>query len=414
MKEMELYIHIPFCERKCLYCDFLSGVSVDETKKRYAKKVCEEIRYAGTRLSDTKISTIFIGGGTPNCIDPNDIKRIMETVFDTFPVDEDAEITMECNPGITYASGMTSGEALAIYRAASIDRLSIGLQSALQEELELLGRIHTLDDFLSYYDAARRAGFSEINIDVMTGLPGQTIEKLAQTLQIVTALSPQHISAYSLMIEKGTPFYDSYGFDLVRQESGMKPVFLPTEDEVLSMTDFLEETLASYGYEQYEISNFAKNGNECRHNVGYWTRVPYLGVGIGAASLLCTGAEKPYEARFEIRTANIRDLSEYLHLDFQNPDFANAPGGIFSPAWESREALSKRDAIAEFMFLGLRMTKGVTRTAFEDAFGVTIESVYGEVLRRLQMQHLLKISGGRISLTKQGERISNRVMGEFL
>jgi oxygen-independent coproporphyrinogen-3 oxidase len=389
MKELELYIHIPFCIKKCLYCDFLSFPCNEETQEAYVQALVREIRYYGARCGDYQVSTVYIGGGTPSWLRENLMAQILQAVRLSFQIAADAEISIECNPGTITA------QKFADYRQMGINRLSIGLQSANDDELKLLGRIHTYDQFLKTYELARKSGFDNINIDLMNSLPGQTAEVLFHSLQQVIRLKPEHISAYSLIIEKGTPFYDKYKFDAVKQQAGMKTVALPSEDEVYQMTKMTEQVLKEAGYMQYEISNFARPGFACRHNIGYWKRVSYLGLGLGAASLM-----------ENVRYTNTRELYDYI-------------AGTKLPDMEQQlriqaEEIARKGQMEEFMFLGLRMTEGISRGEFEQAFGVGIEAVYGDVINRLQGEELLIKRAGRIFLTERGLDLSNYVLAQFL
>ncbi len=398
---MELYIHIPFCVRKCLYCDFLSGAYDKDVRDRYTNKICEEIEYYGRGMKDASLSSVYIGGGTPSWLEVSSMDRILETVYDSFRVEDDAEITLECNPGTAVK------DAFKNYRDMGINRLSIGLQSANDDELKLLGRIHDFNQFLRTYEYAREAGFFDISVDIMTGLPYQDKRKLYYTLMKVGQLKPEHVSAYSLMIEEGTPFYDTYNFDSVKQQAGMPTEMLPNEDQNYGLTKLTEQFLEEHGYLKYEISNFAKEGFEGKHNTGYWKRVPYLGVGIGAASFLKRKTDVGTE---EIRTKNISDMEMYLKTSFEG----TYEEGVNSSAWEEPDILTRKDAMAEFMYLGLRMTEGITRDEFEDAFHVTIESIYGPVIKNAVADGLMTMSGGRIALTETGMDVSNRVLAGFL
>ncbi len=390
---MELYIHIPFCMKKCDYCDFLSGSYDADVRRTYTKAICQEIDYFGKRLKDETIDTIFIGGGTPSWLETKWMTMIMEQVFQSFTIAEDAEITMECNPGTISKSAFLS------YRSWGLNRLSIGLQSANDDELALLGRIHTFDRFLKTFEEARNSGIYNINIDIMTGLPGQTPKMLYQTLQKVLRLRPEHISAYALSIEEGTPFYDRYQADVVKRESGLPTEFLPNEDEAYYLSKMAQQVLTDHGFLRYEISNYAKAGMECRHNIGYWTRVPYLGVGLGASSLLNGW-----------RYTNDRDMESYL-LHCGNIE-KDKDGD--SPLWETAIELTRKDEIEEFMYLGLRMTEGIKRSDFEECFGQPIDSYYKKILDDLKKQELLATKGGRIFLTDRGMDLSNIVLAEFL
>ena len=385
-KTMELYIHIPFCVKKCQYCDFLSFAADEATQAAYVEALLREIAYYGPHCSDYLVSTVYIGGGTPSWLTEEWMAQIMSAVRRSFRLASDAEISIECNPGTV------TDHKFAGYRNAGINRISIGLQSAVDEELKILGRIHTFDQFLKTYELARKNGFDNVNVDIMSSLPGQTAESFARTLQQLLWLKPEHISAYSLIIEKGTPFYDLYKFDAVKQQAGMQTVALPTEDEVYRMTKLTEQVLAEAGYVHYEVSNFAKPGYACRHNIGYWERENYLGLGLGAASLL--GKE---------RFSNTSDMQEYLKN-------SSAPEKIR----KNRELLTREDEMAEFMFLGLRMTQGVSKKEFQEYFGTAIENIYGEVLKKYKKQGLLLEESGRIFLSREGVHVSNAVMADFL
>ena len=392
-KELELYIHIPFCVKKCDYCDFLSFPADNRTQRRYVDAVQKEIIYYGALYPDRKITTIFIGGGTPSWLDEEEIVRILHTVREAFAVEHDAEITIECNPGTATA------HKLVRYREAGINRISIGLQSAHHEELALLGRIHTWEQFLKTYDLARKAGFSNINVDLMSALPGQTLETFSDTLKKVLALKPEHLSAYSLMIEEGTPFYERYREDEKHREAGEPTELLPDEEQEYAVTKLTQRVLMEAGYHWYEVSNFAKPGYECRHNIGYWKRADYLGIGIGAASLIDN-----------VRYANVRDLEEYCKECESLWEELNIRKTLCS----STEPVTREEQMEEFMFLGLRMTEGVSRAEFEQHFGTTIEAVYGDVLRQLQKEGLLVKQEGRICLTERGMDVNNYVVEQFM
>lgn len=406
---LELYIHTPFCVKKCAYCDFLSFPADTNTQIQYVHALLNEIRFYGERMGGYQVSTIYIGGGTPSWLEPELLVAIMDQVYKSFHVREDAEVSIECNPGtVTTAK-------LEAYRRAGINRLSIGLQSANNEELKMLGRIHTYEQFLKTYELARNAGYTNINVDLMSGLPHQSAESFADTLQKVIRLKPEHISAYSLIIEKGTPFYEKYKFDMVRQEAGMQTELLPTEDDVYKMLKLTQLVLAKTGYDRYEISNYAKPGYECRHNVGYWTRENYLGLGLGAASLVDN-----------VRYSNTRELHEYIEIC---RDITILPPEVFAPEegmaapernWfgsnlhTEASVVSRKGQMEEFMFLGLRMTGGISRNEFEANFGMPIEAAYVQVLPDLQAQKLIEKREGRVYLTDRGMDVANYVMAQFL
>lgn len=369
---MEIYIHIPFCIRKCDYCDFLSGPSGPEEQADYVQALLREIQ-AVEEGEGRSVSSIFIGGGTPSVLDERLLGDILREIRNRFKMEEDAEITIEVNPGTANIG------KLQAYREMGINRLSIGLQSPEDRELKILGRIHNYGQFLETYQEARTVGFDNINIDLMSAIPDQTYEGWVKNLRTVAELEPEHISAYSLIVEEGTPF-------------AAWKLNLPDEDTEYNMYEATAQILKEYGFEQYEISNYARKGRECRHNVGYWTRQDYLGFGLGASSLY--GKE---------RFANTADMKKYLE-NSKNPEKIR----------EKEPSLTREDEMAEFMFLGLRMTKGISKADFQRCFGCTIESVYGEVLEKYESMELLVEKDGRIFLSREGIHVSNSIMAEFL
>ena len=373
---MELYLHMPFCVRKCAYCDFLSFPSGAETQRMYAKRLMEDIDVMGKRYGEIPVETIFIGGGTPSVPDSGLIVEIMEHVRHAFHVADGAEISMEANPGTV------TREKLTDYRKAGINRLSFGLQSANDRELKLLGRIHTWAEFLESFTLARECGFANLNIDLMSALPGQTCESWKETLSRVTDLDPEHISAYSLIIEEGTPFGERYG-----SEEGRK--LLPDEDSEREMYHETKRFLKDCGYERYEISNYAKPGRECRHNIGYWTGVPYLGLGLGASSYLDG-------CRFTVNP----DMKQYLE---EKP-------GMFADI----EKLTKKDMEEEFFYVGLRMTAGVSLSEFERRFGISAKEVYPGLMETFVKEKAARLEGDRFVLTDYGLDVSNYIMAQFL
>lgn len=409
MKELELYLHIPFCERKCAYCDFLSAPADLPVRISYIKKLQEEIAYYGAQYGEYQVSSIFFGGGTPTILEGYQLAAILETVKEHFNITTDAEITVECNPGT-----LTAGKAEKLVQAG-FNRLSMGLQSADDRELHLLGRIHNFAQFLESYDLARKAGFQNINVDLMSALPGQTLKSWQDTLQKVTALRPEHISAYSLIIEEGTPFYERFAEDERIREEGGHPRLLPEEDVERKMYELTETFLHTKGYERYEISNYAKPGYECRHNCGYWTRKDYLGLGLGASSLV-------EHQRFQ----NTSDLKTYLEQEYlpqcegQHERIAETiqlqeETGLTQTGHHIHiETLDKKSEMEEFMFLGLRLMAGISRQQFEKKFQVTLNSVYGEGLRKLKGEQLIEEVAGYVRLTEHGIDVSNYVLAEFL
>lgn len=369
---LELYIHIPFCVKKCQYCDFLSGPSDQETRDRYIEALLAEIR-AVQNAERYEIVSVFIGGGTPSVLKAEAIASVMEAIYRKFSFSADAEVTIEANPGTVDL------EKLTIYRRTGINRLSLGLQSTDPDELKMLGRIHSYEDFIQSYQQAREAGFDNINIDMMFAIPGQSGEAWRQHLHQVAELKPEHISAYSLIIEEGTPF-------------AQRELDLPDEDTEYQMYEDTAAVLEEYGYQQYEISNYAKKGHVCRHNIGYWKGTEYLGLGLGASSL--------YE---EKRFSNTAKMQEYLK-------FSGSAECIRKDVVE----LSRKDRIEEFMYLGLRMTEGISEMDFEQNFGEKLGDVYGTVLQKYKKTGFLEKIGTNWRFTRKGIHVSNHILAEFL
>lgn len=409
MKELELYLHIPFCERKCAYCDFLSAPADLPVRISYIKKLQEEIAYYGAQYGEYQVSSIFFGGGTPTILEGYQLAAILETVKEHFNITTDAEITVECNPGT-----LTAGKAEKLVQAG-FNRLSMGLQSADDRELQLLGRIHNFAQFLESYDLARKAGFRNINVDLMSALPGQTLKSWQDTLQKVTALRPEHISAYSLIIEEGTPFYERFAEDERIREEGGHPRLLPEEDVERQMYELTETFLHTKGYERYEISNYAKPGYECRHNCGYWIRKDYLGLGLGASSLV---EHQRFQNTSELKTYLEQEYSpqcEGQHERIAETIQLQEETGLTQTGHHIHiEILDKKSEMEEFMFLGLRLMAGISRQQFEKKFQVTLNSVYGEVLRKLKGEQLIEEVAGYVRLTEHGIDVSNYVLAEFL
>lgn len=400
-EELSLYIHIPFCVRKCGYCDFLSAPADEKARDRYVQALLMEIeRYQGTETADRRIRTLYIGGGTPSTLSVKQLECIIQKIKCTFNICDDIEASMEMNPGTA-----SKEKCRALYQMG-INRLSIGLQSTNDKELKTLGRIHSYEDFLNTYTWCREAGFQNINVDLMAALPDQTVENYTSGLRKIIRLAPEHISAYSLILEEGTPFYRKYN-------SGCYP--LPDEEQERLMYRETEQILAQAGYERYEISNYAKKGYACRHNLVYWQGGDYLGLGLGSASYMDG-----------VRFHNTTDFDTYVN---QNAYV------------EDREVLSMQAKMEEFMFLGLRVMAGVSGPEFEKRFGKTMEDVYGDVLRKHEEEGLLRIERKearkearkedrketsaaepakgktnieRVMLTTKGVDVSNYVFADFL
>ena len=380
--ELELYIHIPFCARKCNYCDFLSFCASSEVQQKYINQLIREIENTSSICRDYHVRSVFFGGGTPSLLEPQYITAVMDAIRRSYRLDKDAEISIECNPASTLRHKFSA------YKKAGINRLSIGLQSANNDELKLLGRIHTFEEFLKCYQGARMEGFDDINVDLIDCIPMQTLHTWRKTLRSVCMLRPEHISVYNLIIEEGTPYHDM-------MEKGL--LMLPDEEEQAGIDEFTKSFLSKNGYERYEISNYAREGARCRHNVGYWTGVPYLGFGLGASSY--------YELE---RWSNERDINRYLELDFKDR----------GPAMESLrkdvKKLSEKDQIEEFMFLGLRMVEGVSEISFKERFGKTFDNVYGDIIGDYVKEGLMEWTGSRLRLTDRGMDLSNRVLSDLL
>lgn len=379
-RNLEIYIHVPFCVKKCGYCDFLSAPADGDIRERYVQALACEIEGRAAQCREYEVSTVYFGGGTPSLLTPEQMARLLMVLKRHYLVSSAAEITMEANPGTVDCDSLTQ------YHRAGVNRLSLGLQSSWDEELKALGRIHTWRQFLEAYEAAGAAGFTHVNVDLMCGLPGQTLTSYETTLRRVAELipEPEHISAYSLILEEGTDFTRRY-------EAG--ELKLPDEETERELYGLTEQVLQEYGYRRYEISNYAQAGCECRHNVGYWTRENYLGVGIGAASLM-------ENQRFQ----NGENLQAYL----ENPLRQR----------QQEHQLSVAEQMEEYMFLGLRLTEGVEAGLFEKTFHCGLEQVYGEVIRRHVAQGLLAYregaSGRFLHLTPKGLDLANYVMADFL
>ena len=449
-KNISVYIHIPFCVKKCNYCDFLSFPASKDIQDRYFNSLEKEIRCAGEWLKNSEerylIRSIFFGGGTPSLADPKMIASLLDTLRESFCVDKEAEITIEMNPGTV------TGDSLDIYKKAGINRISIGCQSLGDDELKELGRIHDSKTFYETFHAARKAGFDNINVDLMSALPGQTAESYGETLRKILELRPEHISAYSLIIEEGTPFYEKYKdvidrdmydiedelvkegvvdpqSDALAKEkrlnkdeiSNIKP--LPSEDEERKMYEDTIEILKNAGYHRYEVSNYARNDGdyECYHNKAYWKRADYLGFGIGAAGMVS-----------DERFTNTDDINVYckywdgtIICDSNDKDTVKSGGRDICNASEAslkyssrpmleHDKLSTKACMEETMFLGLRMDEGVSIGDFNLRFGLSIKDVYGRIVDKQMRDDLIMIDNDHLKLTKKGLEVSNVVLSEYL
>lgn len=377
MESIGLYIHIPFCRQKCLYCDFPSWVGKEGQMQAYVDALTAEIQAQGKRYANREVISVFFGGGTPTALEIPMLAQLMRAVSESFRGAADAEITTEANPGTL------SFEMAAALKKMGFNRLSMGVQAWQNSILRSLGRIHTIEEFLENYHAVRQAGFENVNVDLMFALPGQTMAEWQETLRHIVALKPEHISAYSLILEEGTPFCESY------RAGELHPVSEETDRE---MYHWAVDYLAEQGYRQYEISNFARAGRQSRHNCIYWRAEEYLGLGLGAHSYMDG-----------VRFHNGYDLQAYI----------SAEGNPLRRR-EDAEQLTEADALAEFMFLGLRLTEGVSFARFRQRFGKEMDAVYGKELRELTELGLLVREKDGVRLSRRGVDVSNFVFERFL
>ncbi len=413
MENLSIYIHIPFCVRKCLYCDFLSfsvcgkerlpAKEQSETSyvnrigdkafgeiESYVNLLRQEITRSAPEYKKYRVISIFFGGGTPSLLPAGALRAVLDSIRSGYRLADDVEITVEMNPDTV------TEEKLEKYITSGVNRLSIGLQSADDAELARIGRVHDYGTFVRAYEMSRRAGFGNINIDVMAALPDQDIADYERTLRRVAALSPEHISAYSLTLEEHTPLF-------ARQQEFR----FPTDEEEREMYALTGKYLASLGYHRYEISNYARGGYECRHNKVYWQRGNYVGFGLGASSMVGN-----------VRWSNPQAMERYRDYAGQigrGPDCGTAAAVREKDADAFAVAhLSVPEQMEEFMFLGLRMMCGVSGQAFNAAFGVSLEEIYGELIGKLCAQRLLTREHDRVRLTERGIDVSNYVMAQFL
>ena len=377
-----LYIHFPFCVRKCLYCDFNSRAGSEIPQAAYTDALIREMELRRDTLPDGAFaSTLYLGGGTPSLLEPALVERIINAASRLFSLEPAAEITIEANPGTV------NREKLADYRSAGVNRLSLGIQSFSEEMLARLGRLHTVHEGLSSFAAARTAGFANIGIDLIHSLPGQTLEMWRAELDCAVALRPEHISAYGLTIEAGTPFHDM-------ERSGK--LALPEEETAAEMFENTSDLLIEAGFEHYEISNFSLPGFRSRHNQVYWQRGDYLGFGAGAHSFLSF-------PRFGSRWKNPDTPESYM----QSITHGFAPLEEFS-------ILTEHEAMSETLFLGLRMMEGVDGNGFRLEFGRLLEEAYPDELRTLLKEGLLAWQKGHLRLTCRGLILANQVVIRFV
>ncbi len=387
-KNVGLYIHIPFCKQKCEYCDFKSYAGKENLINTYIKWLKHELQEVGegnrldyeNNIDDLAIvKTIYIGGGTPSFIDGEYIRKILETAKEFYTIDESAEITIEVNPGTVGRSKLED------YKQAGINRISIGLQSTHNKLLKGLGRIHTYEQFSETFNLAREVGFENINVDLMLGLPKQSMQELEESLKEIIKIEPEHVSVYSLIVEEGTPFYNK----LSRNE-----LDLPEEKLEREMYWKTKQMLEDAGYLHYEISNFAKPGFESKHNLSCWNQEEYIGIGAAAHSYTNN-----------VRYSNVDSIEEYIR-NYENGD--EADNLIF------HEKQNKSSKMNEFMMLGLRKINGVSIQAFKNKFGDNPIYLYKDELNKLVQEGLVEIDGDAIRLTEKGLDLANLVWEEFV
>ncbi|MDB2125121.1 radical SAM family heme chaperone HemW [Clostridium paraputrificum] len=373
MKEVALYIHIPFCKQKCFYCDFPSYARKDDLMSDYIEALLIELK---EKIKDYEVRSLFIGGGTPSYLNEENLSKLMKAIKNINFI-EDAEKTIECNPGTV------SEEKFNIMKDGGINRLSFGLQTTKNNLLKGIGRIHTFEAFKDNYNLARSVGFNNINIDMMFGLPNQSVKDWTDSLEEVAKLNPEHISAYSLIIEEGTPFYKLYNEDKLK---------LPSEEEEREMYKKCKDILIKNGYHQYEISNYAKEDKECLHNEVYWMCDEYIGVGASSSSYI--------DGK---RIKNIDDLREYIKRIGSGENIV-----------DEEIINTKNDDIEEFMFMGLRMNCGIEEKEFKRRFHTDVDNVYKDVIEGNINKGLLERKRGRIYLTDKGIELSNMVMSDMI
>ena len=378
MQVISLYIHIPLCVKKCAYCDFASFAGRMAHRDRYVQAVCREIRAQAAFFGKRSLRSVFFGGGTPTLLTGAQIRAIMDTVRECFVLLPDAEISMEGNPGTL------TRDNLKAYRAAGVNRLSLGVQSMDDGLLAAIGRIHTAAQAEEAAAMAREAGFDNLNLDLMYGLPGQSAAQWRETLQKAIALSPEHLSCYSLILEEGTPLYEAV-------QAGMCAA-LPCDNIIEEMDDITARLTRENGYAHYEVSNYARPGRTCRHNVVYWECEPYLGVGLGAHS--------DVDGR---RFYNPEDWEAYLEMAESGETARQTEG-------ENR----REDRMFERMMMGLRQVQGVDMARFEQDFSVKPEDVWPETLERMTNGGMMEKRGSRLRLTERGMQVMNGVLVELM
>lgn len=372
-----LYIHIPFCVTKCKYCDF-NSFKIDLNEKiKYLNYLGEEMKLYKEEIKNREIDSVFVGGGTPSILNENEINILFEKIKENFNIKSNAEITMECNPGTLTLN------KLKVMKKSGVNRLSIGLQAVQNHHLKYIGRIHNFEEFEKNYHDAKQMGFDNINIDLMYALPNQSREDWMESLEKVVKLNPTHISAYSLILEENTELFKMYERDEFN---------LLDENTDIEMYEYTIDYLKSHGYNQYEISNYAKDNFECKHNVLYWKCEEYVGIGASASGYF-NG----------IRYNNICELDNYEKMILE---------GEKPIEWE--EKLSIKDEIEESIFLGLRMNEGIQISDFKEKYNFDFEKEYKNEIEKLSKMELIEIDNNLMKLTQKGREISNSVFVEFI
>ena len=373
-----LYVHVPFCAQKCNYCDFNSyKIEEKNQKKDYLISIKKEMELYKEEFKNKEFTSVFLGGGTPSILTPEELTILMENIYSNFNIKRDAEITMECNPGTLNKVKLNAIKSLGI------NRLSMGLQVTQDHHLKYIGRIHTYEQFEKNYKDAIEVGIDNINVDLMYSLPNQSFDEWKETLNKIINLNPSHISAYSLILEEGTKFYDMY----------LNKEFELNDEEVdISIYNYTIDTLYKNGYHQYEISNYAKEGYECKHNIVYWKCDNYLGLGPGASGYINN-----------YRYSNICDIKEYNKcLEYNKKPI------------EEKNVLSKKDEMEEFIFMGLRMNEGINLDEFYEKFNVNFKHKYNNILDKLKNLNLIIEQNNNIALTQRGRELSTTVFIEFI
>ena len=376
-KPLGIYVHVPFCVQKCHYCDFCSASASEDVKERYTSALIKNIESVSSHFADCEVDSIFFGGGTPTCLKPQMLSNLLFTIKTNYNVPKDAEISLECNPATA------NFDDFRVLVDSGFNRLSMGVQSVHDEELKALGRIHSFEDFDKTYSCARQAGFKNINLDLMYGIPLQSEESFRKTLETIVSYNPEHISAYALKIEPGTLFFKN-----------KDSLLLPDEDSEYNMYKLAVNTLRANGYGHYEISNYAKNGYHSRHNLKYWSADDYLGLGVSAHSCIDRN-----------RYAVINSTSKYSDIVL---------GNLSEPYYFETEALTETDFAEEYIMMRLRLSDGLSVKQYEEKFSTKIPDKYIErMVPFIKSGHII-YSNECYSLSDDGMYVSNYILSDVL